>query len=160
MTGEPKQRAMQVDIRAATDRDIPDVIRMINALATHHGDTAEISEAELMRDAYSDRPWLHLLVAQSGDTMLGYAALFGTVQLHMGRRDMVVHHMYTDPDYRGQGIGQALVEACKQEARAQSCAYLEVGTDPDNLAAQAFYLAAGFKRRIAYPPRFALAIAD
>ena len=60
--------------------------------------------------------------------------------------------------FRGSGIGVALVEGCKLKGSELNCRFMKVGTDPENLEAQAFYRAIGFDRQNSYPPRFVLGL--
>jgi len=80
----------------------------------------------------------------------------GLIQLQFGARGMDMHHLFTEPDFRGRGVGRSLVYACKVEAKSLSCRYLAVGTHPNNHEAQAFYSSLGFERRDAHPPRFSI----
>lgn len=141
-------------IRDAREADTQDVLRMVARLAAHHGDVTGLSADTLMEDAFSETPWVHLLVAEAESGLVGYAALCKLVKLQFGARGFDLHHLYTEAEYRGQGVGTALVSACIEMSQAHSCSYLSVGTSPSNLEAQAFYLARGFTRRDGFPPRF------
>lgn len=147
-------------VRDARAEEAERLVQMVGRLAAHHGDTASLTAADLRRDAFGDTPWIHLLVAEVDGELAGYAALCGVIQLQAGARGADLHHLYVEPGCRGRRVGPALIEACKLRARALSCRYLTVGTRPDNLAAQAFYLSLGFELRPSYPPRFRLSLDD
>lgn len=137
-------------IRPLVETDVPDVVRMICALATHHGDVATVDDASLRRDALGPHPWLHVLVAEGK----GYCALYGQAQAQYGVRGMEVHHLYVEPAARGSGFGRALMDAARTHAQTLGCRYLTVGTHVDNEAAQAMYHAIGFDRMDTAGPRF------
>lgn len=137
-------------IRPIIETDIPDVVRMVHALAAHHGDTGYLTEADLRRDALGPHPWLHMLVAQGK----GYCALYRQGQVQFGVRGLEVHHLYVEPVARGSGLGRALMDAARIHAQSLGCRYLTVGTHVDNIAAQAMYHAIGFDRMDAAGPRF------
>lgn len=139
-------------IRLATIADIPTLLPMIHALAAHHGDPPACTAETLSRDAFGPGPWVTILIAP--DT--GYAALTRKVQLQWGVRGIDMHHLFVTPETRGTGVGSALLTATRDHARALGCAYVTVGTHPDNGAAQAFYAARGFVRIGDAPPRFRL----
>lgn len=80
------------------------------------------------------------------------------MQLQFGVRGTDLHHLYTDPGFRGRGVGRDPIEACKIKAALLSCRYLTVGTHPDTHRAQAFYQAQGCVQRDAHPPRFSIRI--
>ncbi len=141
-------------IRRARPADSQMILQMVGRLAAHHGDTPTLSRDDLYRDLFSDTPWISVVVAEMGGTLIGYAAMCGLIQLQFGARGMDIHHLFTEAAFRGQGVGRSLVEACKIEAITMSCQYMMVGTHPENHKAQAFYIALGFERGDAHPPRF------
>jgi ribosomal protein S18 acetylase RimI-like enzyme len=51
-----------------------------------------------------------------------------------------------DPMARGRGVGEALVRACIERARALGCTRLRLSTQPDMSAAQRLYQRLGFRR--------------
>jgi GNAT superfamily N-acetyltransferase len=141
-------------IREAQSNDTEEILRMVERMAAHHGDTSELVADALARDVFSAKPWVYLLVAEEKSGLIGYAALFGLAQLQFGARGLDMHHLFTETEFRGRGVGTNLVRACIYKSKALSCKYLAVGTHPDNLEAQAFYMSFGFKRRDSFPPRF------
>lgn len=145
-----------IQIRPARAEDTDAILDMVADLSAHHGDTATLTAEVLRRDAFGPEPWVHILLAESGGAICGYTALFGRVHLHFGQRDLEMHHLFVRDNARGTGAGVALIRAAAQRGKALQCRRLTVGTDPDNLAAQGFYLSQGFERRPSFPPRFAL----
>ena len=147
-------------IRPARPEDTDQIIKMVGRLATHHGDIPTLEPAIPRRDLFSEKPWIHVIVAEADDSLVGYAALCGLINLHLGKRGMDMHHLFIEASFRGKGIGRGLVEGCKIHARSMSCGYLTVGTHPENHRAQAFYDAIGFDRKDAHPPKFSLQLAS
>lgn len=143
-------------VRRAIPKDLPDLLAMVHALAAHHGDTSVLTPEVLLRDLFGDPPWITALVATNGAGLSGYAVLTPMTQLHFGVRGMDMHHLFVKPECRGAGVGRALLKASIAHAKSQHCAFLTVGTAPDNPVAQAFYLAAGLAQRPASGPRFSI----
>ncbi|QUJ75873.1 GNAT family N-acetyltransferase [Sulfitobacter albidus] len=143
-------------VRPILDTDLDPVLKMIHALAAHHGDAAVITKDTLARDALGAVPWLHVLVAEGARGLVGYAALCPLAQLQFGVRGMDMHHLFVAPDMRGRGLGRRLTQASVAHARDLGCRYLTVGTHPDNHGAAAAYRAMGFAARPAPGPRFSL----
>lgn len=143
-------------VRDARPSDTDSIVQMVGKLAAHHGDAVTLTPEDLVRDAFGEKPWIHVLVAETDGELIGYAALCGLIQLQFGVRGLDMHHLFTEEKIRGRGIGTTLVDACKTKAKALSCRYLMVGTHLDNHKAQAFYEALEFMRRDGHPPRFSL----
>lgn len=140
-------------IRPFAPQDAPQVVKMVRALAAFHGDEATATISALVRDAGA---WMDVLVAEHAQRLVGYAVLLPLAQVQFGVRGMDLHHLYVEDAMRGCGVGSALIAAAKETAKSREARYLAVGTHPDNHAAQAVYLAAGFARRDAAGPRFTL----
>jgi ribosomal protein S18 acetylase RimI-like enzyme len=54
--------------------------------------------------------------------------------------------LYVRPAHRGQGIGEALLTAAVDHARAQGADYIHLGTTEDDVAARHLYAKSGFRR--------------
>lgn len=147
-----------IQTRPAKAEDCEAILTLVNGLAAFHGDTATLTADALLRDAFSPAPWVQVLVAERHGKVSGYTALVPHVQLQFGQRALDIHHLFVSETARGAGTGTALINAAVQRARELHCSRLTVGTDPDNLQAQGFYLSQGFQRRPSFPPRFALAV--
>lgn len=143
-------------IRFAESRDLPSVVEMIGRLAAYHGDAASTDAAVLARDAFGERRWIDILLAQIGDEAVGYAMLCPLYKGELGERGLDLHHLFVASEHRGQRIGRALVDAAAAHARDLGCSYLRVGTHPFNAKAQRTYVRFGFEPTPAAGPRFQL----
>jgi ribosomal protein S18 acetylase RimI-like enzyme len=142
-----------IKTRPVCTADLPDLFTMVQALASHHGDTANLTMDALARDVL-DASWMVVIVATCDDVLGGYAALTPMAQLQFGVRGYDMHHLFVKRDLRGQGLGRMLLDACVTHAKAHHCRFVTVGTHPNNTAAQEFYKSAGFAQRPLSGPRF------
>ena len=149
-----------IEIRKANRADAECLFLMIKGLAAYHDDIASISLETLERDMSGDRPWVHILIAKIDGKAIGYSALCPLMQLQFGVRGMDMHHLFVESGFRGRGVGRALIQASLSLARDLSCSYMMVGTHPDNVTAQAAYIACGFERRDSSGPRFRISLVD
>ncbi|SLN49683.1 GNAT family N-acetyltransferase [Roseisalinus antarcticus] len=147
----------RIAIRPFAHADLPELHRMVCALAAHHGDTADVTPDELLHNVTGATPWATLLIADAGGPV-GYAALSRRIHLQWGRRGMELTNLWIDPVWRGGGAGRMLIDAARREARALGCAYITVGTTEANIAAQKTYLRAGFEPQEARGRRFCCAL--
>jgi ribosomal protein S18 acetylase RimI-like enzyme len=60
--------------------------------------------------------------------------------------DCYLEELYVVPDRRGQGLGQALMEAAIETARKEGAAHMDLGTAETDTAARALYEKLGFSR--------------
>ena len=85
----------------------------------------------------------HLLVAvEDDDVPIGFVSGVETTHPDKGT-EMFLYELSVLPAHRSRGVGRALVEALADLARSRGCYGMWVGTEPDNAAALAAYLAAG-----------------
>jgi ribosomal protein S18 acetylase RimI-like enzyme len=85
----------------------------------------------------------HLLVALEDDARpVGFISGVETTHPDKGT-EMFLYELSVRPASRNRGVGRALVEALADLARSRGCYGMWVGTEPDNTAALATYLAAG-----------------
>ncbi len=145
-------------VRPVRPDDVQALLKMVHALAEHHGDTPQSSMEILKRDCLGPHPWLHVLIAETASEILGYAALCPLSQMQFGARGMDIHHLYVLGDARGQGVGQALIRACVEKAKRLECRYMTVGTHPDNRRAAEIYVRAGFEPLSPPGPRFRITL--
>ncbi len=97
--------------------------------------------AEYHDDAYEPSS---VLVAELDGQVIGKLELFRAYKARHGFfalvRRFVVH-----PDYRGRGVGRALLESAIARAREQGCSFVELTVDVTNPQAYAFYHREGFR---------------
>ncbi len=145
--------------RPVQDSDLPQLAEMIASLATFHDDLPGVAPRQLARDVLGPCPWFTVIVAEGARGMLqGYAALMSVGQLQFGARALDMHHLFVVPKARGTGVGTRLVDAAIACARNKRCAYVSVGTHPDNRAAGVFYESRGFNRRDGFGHRFSMTL--
>lgn len=84
------------------------------------------------------------LVARSGDSLLGWAALSPVSKRHVYRGVAEVT-VYVAEAARGQGIGRALLEALVAESERNGIWTLQASIFPENTGSVALHLQCGFR---------------
>ena len=145
-------------IRPVERPDLARLAEMIAALATHHGDCVQPTVERLEAELFGDAPLFHVLVACANGSLVGYASVSPRGQFQTLRRGGEVDNLYVEADWRGKGVGRALVEAAGVLIRSWGGDVLFIGTDRENTGAQSAYRAMGMEERPPPGPRFRLVL--
>ncbi len=147
---------MTLTIREATRHDIPEIRKMMDLLARHHGEAASISEAELQRQVF-DLGRGQMVVAAEDEGLVGYALLEGHPNLLTGIMSFGIKHLFVVEWRRRAGIGRALIAALRGLCVAEGAEGLSIGTHRDNQGAQTAYRDMGLEE-VSLGPRFKIAL--
>ncbi|NMB57765.1 MAG: GNAT family N-acetyltransferase [Chloroflexi bacterium] len=134
-------------VRACEEKDIPAVVCLMTQLAEVATGGYEF-ETDRLRDLFvkmAARPdtYANFVYEDEGKVVGFLSEVFYMTFFHrVGTAQ--VNELVVDDNYRGKGIGHALMKAAEEEARRRNMDELEVGTESDNLKAQAFYRKYGF----------------
>jgi ribosomal protein S18 acetylase RimI-like enzyme len=89
-------------------------------------------------------PTTLVLLALNHNVPVGLAVCFRGFSTFQARPLLNIHDFAVHPDFRGRGVGLALMQAVEDEARRTSCCKLTLEVRLDNLPARKLYLRAGF----------------
>lgn len=145
---------MPVTTRTARPGDLPDIRKLVIALAAFHGDEATITYEGLQDAFFGARARATAFVAEDAGAIIGYAGLCDRSPLHEAAPRFDIHHLYVVEHYRGRGVGRALIKAATSHANTRGASRLTIGTDPTNHSAQAAYRAMGLEEITGAGPRF------
>ncbi len=91
-------------------------------------------------------PGAYIIVAVDADYVVGMATLQTLVSTAEGGRVGLVEDVVVDREYRGNGIGSALLNHLRAWARENSLGRLQLAADCGNGAALEFYRSRGWKQ--------------
>jgi ribosomal protein S18 acetylase RimI-like enzyme len=91
-------------------------------------------------------PTTLVLLAYVGDAAVGIATCFLGFSTFAARSLVNVHDLAVLPEYRGQGIGRALLAAVERVARERGCVKVTLEVQENNRRARRVYEAAGFSQ--------------
>jgi GNAT superfamily N-acetyltransferase len=90
-------------------------------------------------------PEAAVLVLAEGVRVVGYLAVSHRPQIRLGGRTAAIDDLVVAEDWRGRGLGSALVEAALELARGLACVRVEVWTRRENESfVRGFYQKHGF----------------
>ena len=105
-------------IRAATITDVPLLTRLIHELAEFErlGHETAITEEDVVRDGFGERPRFRALIAEWDKKVAGYALFFEFYSSFQGRPGLFLEDIFVRADFRQHGIGTTLLAAVAQIA--------------------------------------------
>lgn len=137
---------MSYSVRPAIPDDVPDLVRLIRALAEYEQLThlLEVTPEKLHPHLFGERPVAEALVAQVDDAgVVGFALFFTNFSTFLCRPGLYLEDLFVLPEHRGSGIGKALLRALGRLAVERGCGRFEWSVLDWNEPAIRFYEAMG-----------------
>lgn len=104
---------MSLVIRKGEEKDLPQVLELIQELADYEKAPEEVENTvDMMREAgFGDNPIFGFLVAEKDDKVIGTAIYYTKYSTWKGKKFYLEDLIVTEKE-RGQQVGKALFEAC------------------------------------------------
>ena len=136
---------MSTTIRAATPADVPQILAFIRGLALYERAPNEVTATEegLLRDGFGPRPFFHCLIADEDGVPAGFSLFFFNYSTWKGKPGVYLEDIYVEPEFRGRGIGKALLVETARFAIEHNCERLQWEVLDWNTPAIDFYRAMG-----------------
>ncbi|XP_028654163.1 diamine acetyltransferase 1-like isoform X1 [Erpetoichthys calabaricus] len=143
---------MNFTIRHARSCDCEHIMRLIMELAVYENmsEQVKITSKELERDGFSNHTFFKCLVAEvpeehqtkEGHTIVGYCLYFYTYSTWEGCV-IYMEDLYVMPEFRGNGIGKAMMCRIAQIGRQSECVRLQFSVLNWNKPSIEFYKSHG-----------------
>lgn len=136
-----EQVADSLTLRPATAADVPQLLAMIKALAVYEKlEHQVVATAEsLHQHLFGDRPYAEALVAEWQGQSAGFALYFHNFSTFLAQPGIHLEDLFVRPEFRGLGIGTALLARLAGIAVARDCGRLEWTVLDWNESARGFY---------------------
>lgn len=146
---------MPPHIRPATAHDVPTILQFIRALAEYEklSDQVEATEAKLRTTLFGANPAAECLLAFTGNeasTPAGFAIFFTNYSTFLAKPGLYLEDLFVQPEFRGQGIGKALLLHLAKLANTRGCGRMEWSVLDWNQPAIDFYESIGAERLLAW----------
>ncbi|MFI4979454.1 MAG: GNAT family N-acetyltransferase [Nevskiales bacterium] len=139
-----------IQVRDALHTDIPDLLRLMRALATFEGYRADfaVTARDLAVRGFGPRPEFHakLAIDTQTDTAAGMVVYYLVPFTYDLRPTLVLKELYVDSGYRGRNIGEQLMRALARQARRLGCGRMRWDVLHGNHDAERFYQRLGGQR--------------
>jgi GNAT superfamily N-acetyltransferase len=132
-------------LRRAVRGDVPEILRLIRALAEYEKLAHEVvaTEAALAATLFGERPAAEVLLAEEGGRAVGFALFFQNYSTFLARPGIYLEDLFVEPALRGKGIGKALLQAVARLTVERGCGRLEWAVLDWNEPAIGFYRGLG-----------------
>jgi GNAT superfamily N-acetyltransferase len=135
----------EVSVRAASDEDLPLILSFIKELAEYEHLSHEVvaTEEALRHWLFGGSPVAEVLIGEDREGPAGFALFFHSFSTFLGRPGIYLEDLYVRPEFRGRGIGRALLVDLAKLAKERGCGRLEWSVLDWNEPAIGFYKGIG-----------------
>lgn len=111
---------MQLNIRQGMAHDVPEIKALIHELAEFEKAPQEVAvtEADLLKDGFGDKPLFDVLIAEADGQVAGMALYYTTYSTWKGHM-VYLEDLIVKEAMRGNGIGKQLLNATIAAAKEQ-----------------------------------------
>ena len=133
--------AADMQIRPMVRQDMPELLRLMEGIVAYErGTDFRLTETELLRRGFGERPEFGAFVADQGDGRLcGMAIHYEIPFMHTLEPLLMMKWLFVDADARGHGVGRRLMQRMARHAmdtgHKKFCWFVLKGNAP----AQSFY---------------------
>jgi GNAT superfamily N-acetyltransferase len=114
-------------IRNAERVDVPLILNFIKELAEYEKLSYQVTLTEelLRENLFGKNKYAEVIIAEYENKPAGQALFFHNFSTFKGRPGIYLEDLYVKPEYRGNGIGKALLGKVIQIAKERNCARVE-----------------------------------
>ncbi len=132
-------------LKPATESDISLILSFINGLAQYEWLAHEVVATEYKPRVllFGPRASAEVVIAYSATEPAGFAVFFHNCSTFLGRSGLYLEDLFVLPEWRGRGLGRALLRYVARIAVTRDCGRLEWSVLDRNEPAISFYRALG-----------------
>ena len=136
-----------VQLRPATERDVPTILGLIRGIAEYErlSHEVEATEALLREHGFGRRPVYEAILAERDGRAVGFALYFFSFSTFKARPTLYLEDLFVVPAERRGGIGSHLLTRLAQIAVERDCGRMEWSVLDWNTPARDLYFKLGAK---------------
>lgn len=130
-----------IEVQPATEADVPLILQLIKALADYErlGHEVVATEAMIRESLFGPEPHAKAVIARIGGDAVGFAIWFSTYSTFLSQPGIYLEDLFVLPDWRGKGVGRALLRHLARIAVDRGCGRIEWSVLDWNETAIRFY---------------------
>ena len=134
-------RTADFSLRAAERRDVDAIVALIRGLAEFEKLThlLEVTADKLAVHLFGPKPVVEAIVAERSGRVVGFALFFVSFSTFLAKPGLWLEDLFVEPEQRGSGIGQALLEHLARVAAQRGYGRFEWSVLDWNSGAIRFY---------------------
>lgn len=135
-----------VVLRCARETDVPAILALIQALAEYERlrEACVATEDQLRATLFGAAPAAEVLLAECGDgEVAGFALFCGNYSTFLAQPGIWLEDLFVRPEYRGHGVGRALLARLARLAVERQCGRVEWAVLDWNAPSIGFYESLG-----------------
>lgn len=137
---------MKLTFRKAERNDTALVLQFIRELAEYEKMQDEVvADVDTLAEWIFDKEKAEVIFAVADGVEVGFALFFHNFSTFLGRAGIYLEDLYVKPEYRGKGIGKAILKKLASIAVERGCGRLEWCCLDWNRPSIDFYLSLGAK---------------
>lgn len=136
-----------LELATATKKDLPQLVELLGTLFAQEADFVPnaAKQTRALEQILGDPRIGRIYVARESGNVVGMLSTLYTVSTAEGGKAAWLEDMVVVHEYRGRGIGAALLAHAVVGAREEGCLRLTLLSDEDNAQAHSVYAAEGFQ---------------
>jgi len=130
-----------ITIRPAVVDDAPLILAFILELAQYEKleHTVTATEESLRKTLFGEKPGAEIRIALVAGNPAGFALFFSNYSTFVGKPGIYLEDLFVRPEFRGRGVGKALLREVAELAVRRDCGRLEWSVLDWNQPAISFY---------------------
>ncbi len=110
---------MQINIRKASVKDFPEILKLIKELATYEKAPEKVTNS--VAQMLAEKDLFECFIAETPNKeIVGFALYFFAYYTWVGK-SLYLDDLYVQKNYRGMGIGRKLLQEVLKVARQENC---------------------------------------
>ena len=116
-----------LEIRFASKNDVPLILEFIKGLAEFEKLAHEVvATTDILNETlFGEKSFAEVIIAELDGKPAGFTLFFHNFSTFLGRPGLYIEDLYVRPEYRGKGIGKALLSFCAELAKERNCGRME-----------------------------------